>query len=117
MTSCLWYRVQLRPDQIVAGHIEIIRRRFLRAIGRAETCAGACLFLTREAAAARPGAEAAADDSDDAGVVFFSPASISFVPRLLARYGGEPSEAPDRGRVVLLVGEEQDWELIPFATH
>ena len=117
MTSCLWYRARLRPDQMVAGHIEIIRRRFLRAIGKPGTCAGACLFVTREAAAARPGADAAAQDADDAGVVFFSPASISFVPHLLARYGGEPGEAPDRARAVLLVGEEQDWALIPFATH
>lgn len=117
MTSCLWYRVRLWPDQIVAGHIEIIRQRFIRATGKAESCAGVCLFLMQEGTTARPGADVADQGAVDAGVVFFSPASISFVPRLLAKYGGEPSEAPDRTRAVLLVGEEQDWALVPFAAH
>jgi hypothetical protein len=119
MTSCLWYRVRLAPDQIVAGHLEIIRRRFVRAVARAGTCAGACLFVTSdETCSARPHQDAAEDQrAVETDVIFFSPASISLIPRLLARYDGEPSGPPDRGHAALLVGDERDWALLPFSSH
>ena len=117
MTSCLWYQVRLRADQIAAGHLEIIRRRFVRAVARTTGSVGACLFVASQTNGEPVRQEAAEGVGASADVVFFSPAAISLIPRLLSRYGAEPCAPPDRGRAALLAGEARDWGLLPYASH
>jgi hypothetical protein len=118
MMSRLWYRVRLRPDQVAAGDLEIIRRRFVRAVKRRDGVAGACLFVAAPLAHLdHPCADRADERDSAADSVFFSPASIALIPRVLARYDAEPCEPPDRAHAALLVGMAWHWDLLPYAVH
>lgn len=118
MRSCVWYRARLSPDQIAAGYVEIIRRRFSQAVEAAGAPEGACLFVTSHEA--RPGRlreDVADHEAVDADTLFFSPLSISLIPELLSACAAEPSEPPDRTRAALMVGHARDWELLPHSSH
>jgi hypothetical protein len=118
MMSRLWYRVRLRADQIAAGHVEIIRRRFVRAVEKGDDSADACLFLAPHATHLdHLRADSEGESGSAAESVFFSPASIALIPHVLARYGAEPCEPPDRAHAALLVGEARHWDLLPYAAH
>ena len=118
MSSCLWYRARLGPEQIASGQVENIRRRFAAAVGGAGSPEGACLFVTSHATRAARLREDAADHTAlEADAVFFSPQSISVVPELISEYAAEPSEPPERTRAAMLVGRERDWDLLPRSTH
>jgi hypothetical protein len=99
MATRLWYRASLSGEQIAAGHVAIIQRLFLEALTSADDSPGACLFAAREDG------------------IFFSPASISAVPHLIAQYSALPSPPPDRADAALLVGTDADWEQLPRSTH
>jgi hypothetical protein len=116
--SRLWYRVRLRPDQIADGHVEIIRRRFVRAIKRRDDGADACLFLAPHATPGDgPRADSTGGEESAADALFFSPASIALIPHVLAGYDGEPCEPPDRAQASLLVGDARHWDLLPYTVH
>lgn len=107
MTSGVWYRVALRDDSIVGGHVAAIREQFADALEAAGWPDGACLFVTsRDARIGGPH-----------HALFFSPASVSEVPHLIAVCGAEPSAPPDRACATLLVGKQTDWDLLPRQTH
>lgn len=95
----MWYRASLSGEQVAAGQIDAACRLFADAIGELADPSGVCLFAT----------------SHDA--LFFSPASISVVPHLIAQYRAEPSGPPDRARAALLVGQPDDWKLLPHSSH
>lgn len=118
MRSCVWYRVRLNPEQIAAGHVEIICRRFSKAIEAAGGLAGACLFVTsHETRSDRLREDVADHAAVDADALFFSPLSISLIPELLSTYAAEPSEPPERTQAALMVGQNRDWELLPHSSH
>lgn len=118
MSSEMWYRASLSNDQIAAGHVEIVRRLFADAMGDARNPTGACLFATsHNTRAARLREDVVDDTALEADALFFSPQSISAVPHLIAQYGAQPSEPPERSRAALLVGAQQDWDLLPRSSH
>jgi hypothetical protein len=118
MRSCVWYRVHLSSDQISAGHVHIICQRFTDAVSAAGSRDGACLFATSHDTRSERLREDAADRAAmNADALFFSPESISLIPDLLAAYGAEPSEPPERVQAALLVGRPRDWELLPHSSH
>ena len=120
MTSGMWYRAALTREQVAEGHVELARRLFADAISESPDPGGACLFVTSHDAATNTGGvheEATDVDRIDAEALFFSPQSISAVPHLIAHYGAEPSEPPERSRASLLVGDEQDWDLLRHSSH
>ena len=114
MTSGLWYRAVLCDALVDGCKVDLIREQFADALGAAGWPDGACLFLsTRQ----RRGRRVRVDDSALAEAVFFSPAAIAAVPHLIAVCGGEPSPPPDRARATLLVGKQDDWDLLPRPSH
>jgi hypothetical protein len=118
MSSGMWYRAALTTEQVAAGDVDAIRRLFVEAMNESGAPAGACLFITSHdtrAGKLRDNAEGHIGLNADA--VFFSPASISAVPHLIAQYQARPSEPPDRSRAALLVGQDSDWSLLPHSTH
>jgi hypothetical protein len=118
MISRLWYRVRLRPDQIAAGHVELIRRRFVRAVERVDGTVDMCLFIAAHATHLDDlRADGVGELGSTADAVFFSPASIAAIPHVLARYGAELCEPPHRAYAALLVGEARHWDLLPYAAH
>lgn len=100
VTSAMWYRANLSDEQIATGHVNAIRDQFAEALTELGEPAGACLFVTGHDSA-----------------IFFSPASVSAVPHLIAAYGGQPSPPPNREVAALLVGTQADWDLVPRTTH
>lgn len=118
MRSCVWYRVRLSREQIAAGHVEIICRRFSKAIEAAGGLDGACLFVTsHEMRSDRLREDVADQAAVDADALFFSPLSISLIPELLSSYAAQPSEPPERTQAALMVGQTRDWQLLPHSTH
>jgi hypothetical protein len=118
MSSEIWYRAELSSEQVSAGHVEIVRRLFAAALNETPDSLGVCLFATSDNAhAAQLPEETTEDAGAEANALFFSPKSISAVPHLIAQYRARPSAPPDRGRVVLLVGVEEDWDLLPRSSH
>ena len=112
-SSRIWYRAILSAEQVAAGHVDGIGRLFAEAIAGLIESEGACLFVI--SAERAPGQRGGTDSEKDA--VFFSPASISAVPHLIAQYNATPSAPPDRVRAALLVGRQDDWNLLPHSTH
>jgi hypothetical protein len=106
----VWYRASLSSEQVAAGLVGIIQRLFLEAMADAGDARGSCLFTTNDETGG-----AASDETHTA--LFFSPASITLVPHVIAQYGGQPSPAPERAFASLLVGDDRDWDLLPRSTH
>ncbi len=77
-----------------------IRDQFAEAITAAGDPGAACLFATK-----------------DEDAVYFSPASVSAVPHLIALLDAQPSPPPDREGASLLAGTQKDWDLLPRAVH
>ncbi len=118
MSSGLWYCATLTSEQIAAGHVNIIRRLFADAISGAHDTTGVCLFATSQPSRAARLRESVADDAPiDADTVYFSPASISAVPHLIAQYAAQPASPPARAHAALLVGRDADWDLLPHPAH
>ena len=118
MTSGMWYRALLTSEQVADGHVEIARRLFADAMKDARQPAAACLFVTsHDTQPGVLGEDTEGETVVDADALFFSPESISVVPHLIAQYGAQPSEPPERSRSVLLVGVLQDWDLLPRSSH
>ncbi len=118
MTSGMWYRATLSTKQVAGGHVDVIRRLFAEAISGSGISDGACLFATSHDTVSgrlRENARVPLRNAPDS--VFFSPASISAVPHLIAQYRARPSPPPDREGAALLVGDERDWDLLPRSTH
>lgn len=115
MTSGLWYRAALSDERIVAGYVAAIREQFADALKAAGWPDGACIFVTSRDTRTRRAREN--DNAVEAEAVYFSPASISAVPHLIAVCGAEPSPPPDRACATLLVGKQTDWDLLPRRTH
>jgi hypothetical protein len=114
----MWYRALLSSEQIAAGHVGVVRRLFADAMSEARHPPGACLFATSHDTRIGRLRENTVDDvALDADALFFSPASISAIPHLIAQYGAEPSEPPERIRSALLVGVQGDWDLLPHSSH
>ena len=116
--SQLWYHALLSSDQMADGFLTNISQMFLKLVNAAGAPKGACLFATipgpQDSGQSDDGATAAAAPGQ---VIFFSPASVSFVPQLIVLAKGRPGPPPERGRVELLVGSPQDWDLLPRSTH
>lgn len=115
MPSALWYRAVLRDDSVVQGHVSAIREQFADALEAAGWPDGACLFVARRDGSGRRARGRAR--AIEAEAVFFSPASISAVPHLIAACGAQPSPPPGRAGATLLVGNPTDWDLLPRPTH
>ena len=114
-TSGLWYRAALSDERIATEYVAAIREQFADALKAAGWPDGACLFVTsRDTRAGRAHKD---EKAVKAAAVFFSPASISEVPHLIAVCGAEPSPPPDRACATLLVGTQTDWDLLPRRTH
>jgi len=114
----MWYRAPLSQDQIARGYLATIRQRFAEAVHDAGEPLGACLFVTSRDMGS--GQRVAHNDDDalvDVDAIFFSPASVSTVPQIIAQCRARPSPPPERSRTELLVGRPQDWDLLPRATH
>jgi hypothetical protein len=103
MRSDLWYRATLSAEQIATGQVASLRRLFAEAITGLIDDEGACLFAT--------------GDNTRTVTVFFSPASISAVPHLIAQYRAQPGSPPERMDAALLVGQPEDWDLLPHSAH
>lgn len=118
MTSGLWYRAALSDERIVAGFVTAIREQFAGALKAVGWPDGACLFVTsRDARTGKPHEDGNDDTSVDADALFFSPASVSVVPHLIAVCGARPSPPPERACATLLVGKQTDWDLLRRETH
>jgi hypothetical protein len=96
----VWYRAALSAEQVSSGYVMAIRDQFAEAITAAGDPDGACLFTTT---------------AGDA--VYFSPASVSAVPHLIALLDAQPGPAPERTSASLLAGAQKDWDLLPHPTH
>ena len=114
MTSRLWYRAVLRDALVAASQLPRIREHFADLLGAAGWPDGACLFLRTGQGS---GKKAREDGRAVAAAVFFSPAAIAAVPHLIAVCDAVPSPPPDRDCLVLLVGRQSDWDLLPRGTH
>ncbi len=99
-TSGVWYRAGLTAEQVSSGYVTAVRDQFAEAMTGAGDPEGACLFTT---------------SGEDA--VYFSPASVSAVPHLIALLDARPSPPPGRAGASLLAGTEKDWDLLPRAIH
>jgi hypothetical protein len=118
MNSHVWYRAVVSNDQVAAGQVMLIRKLFAQAITAAGDPDGACLFvISHERGPDRVHAEASDEIPVEADAVFFSPASVSAVPHLIAACGAQPSPPPERDHAELLVGHQRDWDLLPRLTH
>ena len=85
---------------MASGFVTAIRDQFTEAIAEAGDPDGACLFTI---------------DGEEA--VYFSPASVSAVPHLIAMLEARPSPAPERAGATLLAGMDKDWDLLPRTMH
>jgi hypothetical protein len=119
VTSAVWYVAPLTTEQVARGHLRLIQRLFAEAVGGANERRGACLFAVNgDASADRlPVDTATAAAAAGCDAVFFSPASIALVPHLIALYDAQPGPAPERAQAVLLVGYQDDWDLLPQPHH
>ena len=77
-----------------------IRDQFAEAITAAGDPEAACMFTTK-----------------DEDAVYFSPASVSAVPHLIALLDAQPSPPPERDGASLLAGTQKDWDLLPRTVH
>jgi hypothetical protein len=100
VTSAVWYRAALSSEQVASGYVMAIRDQFAEALTAAGDPEGACLFAT-----------------NDGDAVYFSPASVSAVPHLIALLDARPSPPPERSDASLLAGAQKDWDLLPRALH
>ena len=118
MASGMWYFASLTREQVAAGHVGIIQRLFEDAIDGVSDSHGACLFVAGDDTGPDHARRMAKrQPSTEAGAVFFSPASITLVPHLIAQYRAHPGPPPPRAGAALLVGYEYDWDLLPQASH
>ena len=99
-TSGVWYRAAISAEQRTSGYVMAVRDQFAEAITAAGDLESACLFTTSE---------------EDA--VYFSPASVSVVPHLIALLDAQPSPPPERAGASLLAGSQKDWDLLPRTIH
>ena len=99
-TSGVWYRAAISAEQRASGYVMAIRDQFAEAITAAGDPDSACMFSTGE---------------EDA--VYFSPASVSVVPHLIALLDAQPSPPPERDGASLLAGTQKDWDLLPRTIH
>ncbi len=99
-TSGVWYRAAISAEQRTSGYVMAIRDQFAEAITAAGDPGSACMFATSE---------------EDA--VYFSPASVSVVPHLIALLDAQPSPPPERDGASLLAGTQKDWDLLPRTVH
>ena len=99
-TSGVWYRAAISAEQRVSGYVMAIRDQFAEAITAAGDPGGACMFTT-----------------SDEDAVYFSPASVSVVPHLIALLDAQPSPPPERDGASLLAGTQKDWDLLPRTVH
>ena len=111
--SHVWYTAVFSRDQIAAGALATISQRFADVVNAAGAPDGACLFAT----IAEPRGGDPAGDRTSGRVVYFSPASVSAVPQLIVLAKARPGPPPERWQVELLVGNPQDWDLLPRSTH
>ena len=109
----LWYYAILSEEQLVDGALAGISQQFADVINAAGSPDGACLF----ASLAEPSSISALEETVDGRAVFFSPASISTVAELIVSSQARPTPPPDRCQVELLVGNPQDWDLLPRSSH
>ncbi len=100
MTSGVWYRAALTSEQVASGFVKAIRDQFTEALAATGDPEGACLFHV-----------------EAEGAVYFSPASVSGVPHLIAMLEAHPSPPPDRTGASLLAGMDKDWDLLPRTLH
>ena len=121
MASDLWYRALLSDAQDVARHIAAVGEQFAAAVEAAGWPDGACLFVTsRDVRPGRSHPDGNNENTDtpvDADALFFSPASVSAVPHLIAVCEATPSPPPGRAFATLLVGKQKDWDLLPHQIH
>jgi hypothetical protein len=96
----VWYKATLSSEQSASGYATAIRDQFAEALTAAGDPDGACLFA-----------------SNDGDAVYFSPASVSAVPHLIAVLDARPSPPPERVGASLLAGSETAWDLLPRTTH
>jgi hypothetical protein len=97
--SGVWYRAALTAEQLSSGYMMAVRDQFAEAVTAAGDPDGACLFTT----------------GDD--LVYFSPASVSAVPHLIAMLDAQPSPPPERAGASLLAGAQKNWDLLPRTIH
>ena len=117
VASAVWYRAAVTDEQVAAGHISIVQRLFADAMKDVVASRAVCLFGTRPDAAAGQSGAAVQVSTAEFDAVFFSPASVRLVPQLIVQCGATPSPAPERSRAVLLVGSDEDWNLLPRSAH
>ena len=99
-TSGVWYRAAISAEQRTSGYVMAIRDQFAEAITAAGEPDTACMFTTK-----------------DEDAVYFSPASVSAVPHLIALLDAQPSPPPERDGASLLAGTQKDWDLLPRTVH
>jgi hypothetical protein len=100
VTSGVWYRAAITTEQVSSGYVMAIRDQFAEALLAAGDPDSACMFTT-----------------SDEDAVYFSPASVSAVPHLIALLEAQPSPPPERSSASLLVGTQKDWDLLPRTIH
>jgi hypothetical protein len=114
----LWYYAILSEEQIAGGALAAITQQFADVINAGGAPDGACLFATiAEPSKSDRADEPATEATVDGRAVFFSPASVSAVAQLIVLAKARPGPPPDRCQVELLVGNLQDWDLLPRSTH
>jgi hypothetical protein len=114
----LWYCAILSEEQLADGALAVMTQQFADVINAAGAPKGACLFASiAEADPIDPAADGAREATVDGRAVFFSPASISAVVGLIVSSKARPTAPPERCQVELLVGNPQDWDLLPRSTH
>lgn len=114
LNSRLWYRAiwcdALTGDRAVL----MLTEHFADVLGAAGWPDGACLFL-RGDRTARKGSRG--DDGAVSKGLFFSPVAIAVIPHLIALCDAKPSPPPARAGATLLVGKQNDWDLLPHELH
>ena len=114
----LWYYAILSEEQLASGALAVITQQFADVINAAGAPQGACLFGSTSVPRPIHSAEDGTPDGTiDGRAVFFSPASVSAVAPLIVASNARPSPPPERCQVELLVGNPQDWDLLPRGTH
>jgi hypothetical protein len=114
----LWYYAILSEEQLVDGALAGISQQFADVVNAAGSPDGACLFASLAGPSSiNPTEERALEETVGGRAVFFSPASISTVAELIVSSRARPTPPPDRCQVELLVGNPQDWDLLPRSSH
>ena len=99
-----WYKVELSNDQVISGKIDEIQEIFDKAYQIIGSPKGFALFGGDNK-----------NEEDRTKVIeklYFSSDSIEYLKSVIEAHDGDKCEKPAKDEVGLLLGQNEDWELL-----